>query len=262
MSSAPQPSSPPRLLAAGDTALVVEFGDAVDRRLNARVLALTHRLEAAPITGITELVPTFRSLMVHYDPLVIAPADLAAQLGGLAEDLPAVEQPGRLWRLPVCYDPAVAPDLAEVAAACGLTPDEVAARHSGETYHVYMLGYLPGQPYLGDVPEVLRLPRRKDPRVRVPAGSVAIATAMTVVYGVECPGGWHLIGRTPARLWDLRRQPPALLAAGDRVRIEPIDRDTLAALEARAAAGTYAPEPEAESESADTAGNDAAEAAP
>ncbi|WP_378478185.1 5-oxoprolinase subunit PxpB [Rhodoplanes azumiensis] len=228
----------PRILTSGDTALVVEFGREVDRRVSALVLALTRRLEAQPIAGVIELVPTFRSLMVHYDPLVIAPADLSARLAASAAGLDAVEEPGRLWRLPACYDPAVAPDIAAVAAATGLTPSEIAALHSAETYHVYMLGYLPGFPYMGDTPAALRLPRRTDPRVKVPAGSIAIATAMTAVYGIESPGGWNLIGRTPALMWDLRREPPALLAAGDKVLFEPIGLSEYEALAARASAGT------------------------
>lgn len=240
----------PRILTSGDTALVVEFGREVDRRVSALVLALTRRLADARLTGVVELVPTFRSLMVHYDPLVIAPADLSARLAALAAGLDAVEEPGRLWRLPACYDPAVAPDIADVAAATGLTPAEIAALHSAETYHVYMLGYLPGFPYMGDTPPALRLPRRTDPRVKVPAGSIAIATAMTAVYGIESPGGWNLIGRTPALMWDLRRDPPALLAAGDKVRFEPIGLSDYEALAASAAAGTLTitPEPSAVSE--------------
>ncbi|MBK5957996.1 allophanate hydrolase [Rhodoplanes elegans] len=234
----------PRILASGDTALVVEFGREVDRRVSALVLALTRRLEDAPIAGVVELVPTFRSLMVHYDPLLIAPADLSARLAAMAAGLDAIERPGRLWRLPACYDPAVSPDLADVAAATGLTAAEIAALHSAETYHVYMLGYLPGFPYMGDTPPALRLPRRTDPRVKVPAGSIAIATAMTAVYGIESPGGWNLIGRTPALMWDLRRDPPALLAAGDKVRFEPIGLAEYERLAAQAADGALVLSPE------------------
>ncbi|MDC7788748.1 5-oxoprolinase subunit PxpB [Rhodoplanes sp. TEM] len=240
MSSEPHP----RILTSGDTALVVEFGREVDRRVSALVLALTRRLEAAALDGVVELVPTFRSLMVHYDPLVLAPSDLAARLAALAAGLDAVEEPGRLWRLPACYDPAVAPDMADVAAATGMTPAEIAAVHSAETYHVYMLGYLPGFPYMGDTPVPLRLPRRRDPRVKVPPGSIAIATAMTAVYAIESPGGWNLIGRTPALMWDLRRDPPALLAAGDKVRFEPVSLADYEALAASAAAGTLVLTPE------------------
>ncbi|RAI46023.1 5-oxoprolinase subunit PxpB [Rhodoplanes roseus] len=244
MSNATRDPPRPRILTSGDTALVVEFGSAIDRGVSALVLALTERLEGAALPGVTELVPTFRSLMVHYDPLVIAPADLAARLEAMAAGLDAVERPGRLWRLPACYDPAVAPDIDDVAAATGLTPDEIAACHSAETYHVYMLGYLPGFPYMGDTPEPLRLPRRTDPRVKVPGGSIAIATAMTAVYAIESPGGWNLIGRTPVRVWDLRRESPALLAAGDKVRFDPVPLAAFESLAARAAEGTLVITPE------------------
>jgi KipI family sensor histidine kinase inhibitor len=210
-----------RLLPCGDTGLCVEFGDGVDRRVSAQVLALADKLEAARVPGIVELVPTFRSLMIHYDPGVLPQVELKAKLVPLLADLHAAEGSGRLWHVPACYDPSLAPDLLEVASRTGLTPDQVVQRHSAVTYHVYMVGFLPGYPYMGDLPAELRLPRRENPRTKVPPGSIAIATAMTAVYTLESPGGWHLIGRTPAHLWDLRQEPPAILRSGERVRFVP-----------------------------------------
>ena len=218
----------PRVLPSGDTALVVEFGDRIDRRLSAAVIGLAERIRGADLGGVTETVPTFRSLLVHYDPLATSAERLTGQISGLVSDLTggtaAAQASGRLWRIPACHDGEFAPDLAEVAAAVGLTPDEVIALHGAERYHVYMIGFLPGFPYLGDLPEALRLPRRENPRVKVPAGSVAIAAGMTAVYPTESPGGWHLIGRTPAPLFDPRAEPPALLRPGDAVLFEPIPR--------------------------------------
>ena len=127
-----------------------------------------------------------------------------------------------MWRIPACYDPSLSPDLAEVATRTGLTPQQVAERHSAVTYHVYMVGFLPGYPYMGDLPAELALPRRENPRTKVPPGSIAIATTLTAVYTLESPGGWHLIGRTPAPLWDLRRDRPVVLQAGDKVVFRPI----------------------------------------
>jgi len=209
-----------RLLPAGDTALVVEFGDRIDRGLSNRVLALGRRLNEAKIGGIIECVPTFRSLMVHYEPLVLPHAALAARIGSLMAGLRPTEATGRLWRLPVCYDDSLAPDLSEVATKTNLSVAQVIERHSAVTYHVYMLGFLPGQPYLGDLPAELALPRRQSPRMKIPAGSVAIATGMTSVFPLETPCGWHLIGRCPVALWD--RRPGGLLQAGDRVGFVPV----------------------------------------
>ena len=214
----------PRFLPSGDTALVVEFGDRIDRGLNAAVIGLAERIRAADLGGVTETVPTFRSLLVHFDPLATSAERLTEQISGLIEGNAAAPASGRLWRIPVCHDADFAPDLAEVAAKAGLTPDEAIARHGAERYHVYMIGFVPGFPYLGDLPEALQLPRRENPRVKVPAGSVAIAAGMTAVYPYESPGGWHLIGRTPAPLFDSRAEPPALLRPGDAVLFEPIPK--------------------------------------
>jgi KipI family sensor histidine kinase inhibitor len=214
-----------KLLHAGDTALVVEFGQGIDRRLNAKVLALAHRIAqsvaAGSLDGIVETVPTFRSLMIYYDPLVLNHAALAARIEELIRDLQPRMKAGRVWQLPVCYDPHVAPDLEDVARRTGLTPAEVVDRHSTETYHVYMLGFLPGQAYMGDLPPRLDLPRRAAPRLSIPAGSLAIAMNMTCIFPLQSPCGWHLIGRSPVPLWD-GDAGEALLAPGDQVRFAPV----------------------------------------
>jgi KipI family sensor histidine kinase inhibitor len=225
-----------RLLPAGDTALVVEFGDRIDRGLNSLVLALARCLEEAKIAGVIECVPTFRSLMVHYEPMVLPHAALAVRIGKLMQGLRPTEATRRQWRLPVCYHDSVAPDLAEVAAKTHLTPAQVVERHSGVTYHVYMLGFLPGQPYLGDLPAELALPRRPSPRMKIPAGSVAIATTLTSIFPLETPCGWHLIGRCPVPLWD--RRPGGLLQPGDQVGFAPISLREYEDLLPRAADGS------------------------
>ena len=243
------PSSTPdriaaRLLPCGDTALAVELGDGVDRHVNALVLALAERLTAAAVAGVVEVVPTFRSLMIHYDPLVVSHMELKEQLAPLLSGLRAAEGSGRQWRIPVCYHDSVAPDLAEVAGRTGLSAARVVEAHSSVAYHVYMMGFLPGHPYMGDLPAELALPRRATPRTSVPAGSVSIATTLSAIYPLESPGGWHLIGRTPVLLWDSRRERPVLLAAGDQVRFVPISRAEHDALASRGAAGEWRPEPE------------------
>ena len=241
------PTPEPRFLPCGDAALIVEFGDRVDERLSGLVLALAKRLDAAAVAGVIETVPTFRSLMVHYDPLRLSHAELKHRLAPLLRGLEAAESAGRRWRIPACYDESLGLDLAEVASRIGLRVGEVVARHSACEHHVYMMGFLPGLPYLGGLPREFELPRRENPRIKVPAGSVAVAMAMTVVYTLESPGGWHILARTPAPLWNMRRSPPALLAAGDKVIFEPISLSEYETLLGKAAAGELwlAPEPQA-----------------
>lgn len=233
----------PIFLDAGDTALIVEFGRDIDRQASALVLALAERVRQARIAGVVETVPTFRSLMVHYDPVRLTAGELRGHLQPMLTGLVAGAQAGRRWLLPACYDPALAPDLAEVGERTGLGSDEVVRRHSATTYHVYMLGFLPGFPYMGDLPPELALPRRENPRVRVPKGAIAIAMRMSSIYTLESPGGWHLVARTPAPLWDQRREHAVLLAAGDKVQFEPVSLADYESLAARADSGAWAPEP-------------------
>jgi KipI family sensor histidine kinase inhibitor len=227
-----------RLHAAGDTALVVEFGDAIDRRISTKVLALARRITQSEIEGVVECVPTFRSLMVHYDPAVLALATLCERVGELTKALQVREDgAGRSWVVPACYDPLIAPDLEPVAARTGLSPSQVVECHSATTYHVYMLGFLPGMAYLGDLPTEIGLPRLATPRLKVPAGSIGIATSMSCVYPMDTPAGWHLIGRSPVPFLERRPQPMALLAAGDNVTFKPVSLREYEQLSAQAAAG-------------------------
>lgn len=246
-------SAAARFLPSGDTALVVEFGDRVDRHISGLVIALAERLKAAAVAGVIELVPTFRSLMVHYDPSVLPNAELKARLLPMIEGLEPAERSGRLWRIPACYDPSVGPDIAELAGEIRLSPSEIAERHCATIYQVYMIGFLPGFPYMGDVPPELQFPRKQNPRVAVPRGSIAIATTLTAIYPLESPGGWHLIGRTPVPLWDLSNNPPTLLAAGDRVAFEPISLSEYESVLARAQAGDFRLYPESQPSSGPTA---------
>jgi len=226
-----------RILPAGDSAIVIEFGDSIDRNINSQVLALAHRLSQEPIEGLIEYVPTFRSLMLHYDPLSLPVSSLTAHIVKLIQDLQFREISGRVWHLPVCYDAQVAPDLNDVASRTGLSPAQVVEAHSAVTYHVYMLGFLPGMAYLGDLPAALVLPRLPTPRLKVPAGSLAIATTMTCIIPLETPSGWHLIGRSPISFLRWRPHPEALLAAGDKVNFAPVSLDEYEKLAAQSASG-------------------------
>lgn len=233
-----------RFLAAGDTALVVELGDTVDRHISTQVLALSALVEAAGLPGVVETVPTFRSLMVHYDPLVTSQAAVKTALAPMLASIGnAVAQPGRLWILPTCYDAEFGLDLAEVAERTGSTVAQVIEQFSATTFHLYMLGFLPGHPYLGDAPAGMNLPRRASPRIRVPAGSIATAVGLAVIYPLETPGGWHILGRTPVRVYDRRREPAVFFAPNDQLRFPAISRAEHDLLDAKATAGVLAVAP-------------------
>ena len=170
----------------------------------------------------TEIVATFRSLCVNYDSLKTTGAELEQAIVALMKGAGTSSQIRRLWEIPVCYDPEFAPDIEEVATRVGLSVAEVAALHAGTQYHVYMIGFVPGYPYMGDLPKQLRLPRRRDPRTRVPPGSLAIATSLTAVYPYESPGGWHLIGTSPVRFFDPDSANGSLLGPGDSVKFRSV----------------------------------------
>jgi inhibitor of KinA len=209
----------PRILPVGDAALVVEFGDAIHPDIHRRVLALDHALTADPFPGLRETVPTYRSLLVYYDPRQFSwdgARRLVANALARSTDTPMPEP--REVEIPVVYGGEFGPDIGFVAAHTGLSEEEVVRLHTSVTYTVYMLGFAPGFVYLGGLPEALATPRLPTPRPSVPAGSVGIAGLQTGIYGLSTPGGWRLIGRTPLTMLDLNRQPPTLLQPGDRVR--------------------------------------------
>ena len=216
----------------GDRALAVTLGEDISPEGNARVTAFCCALERARLPGVVEWVPSYGAVTVHYDPLTVGYDALCAALKGLRPEAGTAEQ-GPLLTLPVCYGGDLGPDLPAVAAHCGLTPEEVIAIHSGGEYLVYMLGFLPGFPYMGGMDGRIAAPRLKTPRTAIPAGSVGIAGKQTGVYPLQSPGGWQLIGRTPLRLFDVNRRPQTLLSAGMRVRFAPITAAEFAEWEAR-----------------------------
>jgi KipI family sensor histidine kinase inhibitor len=204
--------------------------------VNAKVLALAARTEGS-VEGLVETVPTYRSLLVHYDPMVTDFAGVSSRLLELCHDLPDEPSEGRLWRVPVVYGGAHGIDLEDVAERHGLTPSQVIEKHSAPTYRVYMIGFVPGYVYLGGLDPVLATPRREAPRAKVPAGTISIGGIQAVIASIEAPSGWHLLGQTPVRNFMPDRDPPILIEAGDRVRFEPVDASRWAALDRQAAAG-------------------------
>lgn len=234
---------PPRLLALGDAAWTLEFGQAIDEATQARVGGLAAclaplRAQEPLLAGITDVVATFRSLTVHYDPWTTDGAALGRRLLALAaQDRRALAQ-GRRWRLPVCFDEDFGPDLVRVCEARGLARADLIARLLAVPLRVGMIGFQPGFPYLSGLPPALATPRLATPRQRVPAHSVAIAGAMCAVYPWDSPGGWNLLGRTPVVLFDPRQgAQPAMLAAGDELQWAEVDRAAYERLAAEIARG-------------------------
>jgi KipI family sensor histidine kinase inhibitor len=221
----------------GDAGVTVEFGRSVDPALHARVLALDAALADDPIAGVTETIPTYRSLLVLYDPTRLGWDALVAAIGERISAVGAVEATPRRWLVPACFGGVHGEDLALVAGLHGLSEAAAVAALCAAEYRVYMIGFVPGFTYLGGLPEALHTSRRQNPRLVVPAGSVSIGGIQAGICPIDMPSGWHLLGRTPVRLFDLARDPPCLFRAGDRLRFEPVDHDTYQALAAEAAGG-------------------------
>ncbi len=207
----------------GDRGLLLEFGDEIKQEINERVRRMALALEKEAIQGIVETIPTYRSLLILYDPFILSLGELRERVQKIGEGLQEIPLPKpTLTRIPVVYGGVYGPDLEGVAKHCHLSPEEVIRLHCSKPYLIYMIGFMPGYPYMGELPEALITPRLKTPRLSVPKGSVAIAQRQTGIYPMESPGGWQIIGRTPLELFDSNRTPPALLRMGDRVQFYPI----------------------------------------
>jgi len=213
----------PRYRLAGDRGLLVEYGDRIDLDINLKVRSMVILLDRFPPEGIVEVVPSYRSLLIIYEPLKTSPTTIQADLKNLEEQLTQIEiPPPQTVEIPVCYGGEFGLDLDFVAKSHDLTEDEVVAIHTSVDYPIYMIGFTPGFPFLGGLSETLHTPRLASPRTHVPAGSVGIANNQTGIYPVASPGGWQLIGRTPITLFDPGRSNPFLYQAGDRLRFKPI----------------------------------------
>jgi KipI family sensor histidine kinase inhibitor len=207
----------------GDRGLLLEFGDEISPEVNEKVRRMTLAIQAESIEGIVEIVPTYRSLLILYNPLILSFVDLKKRLERIEKGLQQTPFPEpKLTQIPALYGGSYGPDLEEVAKYHQISPEEVIQLHCSKPYFIYMIGFMPGFPYMGELPEALITPRLKTPRLSVPAGSVAIAQRQTGIYPMESPGGWQIIGRTPVKLFNPEREPPALLQMGDHVQFFPI----------------------------------------
>ena len=235
-------SSGPRLAPCGDLAVTVELGEEISPEVNARVLALDYLIGQGRLPGVTETVPSFRSLLVYYDPATIAYDDLATRLRGLAaQAATGARPPARRVELPCCYGGELGFELDAAADRLGLHPDELARLHAGADYDVYFVGFTPGLPYMAGMPERIHIARLETPRTKTPPGSVSIGGRQCCIYSVESPGGFWVLGRTPLPLYDPAAADPILLRAGDRVRFRMIDRPEFDHIAAEVAAGRYRP---------------------
>lgn len=207
----------PRFHAVADHAVLVEFAESIDPAAHAAVLALDQALAAAPCAGVVETIPAFVTLLVDFDPLVTDHPCVIAHLNRLLTAPPAPRPPPGRHAVPVCYDPPFAPDLAEVASRCGLTPEAVIATHLAGGYEVAMYGFAPGYAYLSGVPEAIRLDRKPSPKRDIPAGSVIIAGGQCLVTTLTMPTGWWIIGRSPAAILTGEAARPFLFDVGDHI---------------------------------------------
>ena len=221
-----------RILTVGDCALSVEFGQEISLEINHKVMALKTVLERKPITGLGELVPTYCSLLIQYDPMVLRYGPLRDKLKDLVTQLDEVEMPPKqVVEIPVAYGGEYGPDLGEVARSHNISEEEVIRLHSEPEYPIYMLGFVAGFPYLGGMNKAIATPRKTSPRLKIEAGSVGIAGEQTGIYSVQSPGGWQIIGRTPLKLYDVEREEPVLLKAGQYVKFKPITKEEFRAME-------------------------------
>jgi len=227
----------PRFLACGDAAVTIEFGTAIDPAVSARVLALDAAVNALEVPGLIETVPTYRSLMVQFDPLMFDYESFEQRVRTLASTLDSAPKVGRRWKVPVVYGGTFGIDLEATAERHGLTPSQLIDKHAAPVYRVYMIGFMPGYTYLGGLDPSIATSRRTDPRPMTPAGCISIGGIQALVAGQAMPSGWHILGLTPVRTFMAGREPAFLTAPGDEVVFAPIDAGRWDRLDRAAAAG-------------------------
>lgn len=224
----------------GERAMVVEFGQVIDENINKKVQSMTAYLEEKEIKGIQELLPTFRSLMIFYNPCDISYSRLVRKINHCRlSDMDKAGEQKRVLKIPCLYD---GEDLQDMETITGLSRQEIIKIHSDTDYRIYMLGFLPGFVYLGGLDERIHAPRLQSPRVRIEPGSVGIGGSQTGIYPMASPGGWRLLGRTPLRMYDAERENPILCKAGEYIRFTPIDQETFHDIKRQVMLGTYQPE--------------------
>lgn len=229
-----------KYLISGDKALVIEFGDSIEEAINAKIRSITLAIEKEGIIGIIETIPTYRSLMVIYEPMILELEDLIDKVKAIEAKMGEMKLPdAKVIEIPTLYGGEYGPDIEFVAEQNNISIDDVIKIHASRSYLIYMIGFTPGFPYLGGMDDKIATPRLQTPRTKIPVGSVGIAGKQTGIYPIESPGGWQLIGRTPVKLYDPYRKDPVLLNAGDYIKFVQIDEVEYKKIEALESEGKY-----------------------
>ena len=229
-----------RILTAGDSALLIEFGKDISPETNRKITALVQLMREQHIEGIVDVIPAFCSLLINYDPRVLSYEELKERMEHLLKMETKTEATRkRIFEIPVCYGGEYGPDIENIAEHAGLSIEEVIKIHSSKDYLIYMLGFLPGFTYLGGLDERIHTPRLASPRLKIRAGSVGIGGSQTGIYPLDSPGGWQLMGMTPVRTYDPERQTPILVEAGDYIRFIPIDKEEFLRIQELVEKGEY-----------------------
>ncbi len=229
-----------RILTAGDSALLIEFGKDINPETNRKITALVQLMREQHIEGIVDVIPAFCSLLINYDPRVLSYEELKERMEHLLKMETKTEATRKcIFEIPVCYGGEYGPDIENIAEHAGLSVEEVIKIHSSKDYLIYMLGFLPGFTYLGGLDERIHTPRLASPRLKIRAGSVGIGGSQTGIYPLDSPGGWQLMGMTPVRTYDPERQTPILVEAGDYIRFIPIDEEEFLRIQELVEKGEY-----------------------
>lgn len=229
-----------RILTAGDSALLIEFGKEINPETNRKITAIVQLMREQHIEGIVDVIPAFCSLLINYDPRVLSYEELKERMENLLKMETKTETTRkRIFEIPVCYGGEYGPDIDNIAEHAGLSVNEVIEIHSSKDYLIYMLGFLPGFTYLGGLDERIHTPRLASPRLTIRAGSVGIGGSQTGIYPLDSPGGWQLMGLTPVRTYDPERQTPILVEAGDYIRFIPIDEEEFLRIQKLVEKGEY-----------------------
>lgn len=229
-----------RILTAGDSALLIEFGKEINPETNRKITAIVQLMREQHIEGIVDVIPAFCSLLINYDPRVLSYEELKERMKNLLKMETKTETTRkRIFEIPVCYGGKYGPDIDNIAEHAGLSVNEVIKIHSSKDYLIYMLGFLPGFTYLGGLDERIHTPRLASPRLTIRAGSVGIGGSQTGIYPLDSPGGWQLMGLTPVRTYDPERQTPILVEAGDYIRFIPIDEEEFLRIQKLVEKGEY-----------------------
>lgn len=229
-----------RILTAGDSSLLVEFGKEISPEINRKIAATVQLMREQHIEGVVDIIPAFCSLLINYDPRVISYEEMKQRMQDLVKvDAKAEAGRKRVFEIPVCYGGEYGPDIANIAKNAGLSEKEVIEIHSSRDYLIYMLGFLPGFTYLGGLDERIHTPRLATPRIKINAGSVGIGGSQTGIYPLDSPGGWQLMGMTPVKTYDPEREVPILVEAGDYIRFVPVTEGEYLAIKEQVEQGTY-----------------------